>query len=462
MKLFIWKYKDTPQENYFSGDCTYLDKIQIENVLRFPSFNQEFNSETDFTELKTGNFSVRVSRLQTETSANGDTIEDFLFPSDKDNKFLCMFQVSETNILANIAGFIQIDSITIDCNNNGYYIEFNVIGILREFAEYYDGKNIEALTENENVSFYQYIVDRHWDTQIHWAVENQLSLDTKVGSAVIASTPLQRDLILNHSIDISQWCGFKDIALGLGFSFILVPAQANPFNSNTPFFFLYLFWRSDALQSITLQVLEHEKSISSRYNNKWVYQASRHHITSIYGLSRTDINGWMINADSIYNFDSLVGINSRPIFIAATILTGRGQQGDNIEIHPSMSELTIVQWPDIFTFNENLYNISAGFLPKINAGSITYPRIFVLNYIYIPEAGYYVDSGIQTIMETTAIPEYRFLLSGIKENKKLKVIYDTDLGLFSKFTADSKDYLIERISNMDIYNQTAVIDCIEI
>jgi len=463
MKLFIWKYKDTPQKNYFEG-CTFIDKIQINNVLEFPSFNIEFNSETDFTELKTDNFSIRLSRLQTETSANGDTIENFLFPEDKDNKFLCMFQVSETNNLANIAGFIQIDSIKIDCNTSGWYIEYNVIGILREFAEFYETKNIAMLTPtvSPQTTFNSYIQNLHFTNQRNWYLANQLGMTTKAGAEVKISTPLQSNIIYRQ--DISQWQGFKDIALETGFSYRLICSNIDPYAFNEISFNLILFWRSDALQTITPQILEHEKSISLKYNNKWVYQANRHHIYTVGGNSETRINGWLMNEDTLYNFDTYAegtGNPGYPVFIAAGTSERFGNQGNDIRIVGTGADTVIVNWVDIFAFSESLYSVT-GLYGKFKAGSITYARVLVFDFTYNLTTGNYNDSGVQQIMANTAIPEYRFLLRGIKETKRIKVIYDTDLGLFSKFSDGVKDYLIERISHIDIYKQTAVIDCIEI
>lgn len=481
MTLYIWKYKDTPQKNYFEG-CTYIDKIAVQSFLEIPSFTQEFNSETDYTQLKTDNFTVRLSKLSPEKSVNGDTLEDFLFPAeDKDNKFLVLFELkpaeSEEDLFSRRAGFIQLESLVINetlpsgTDSNGkskWYIEFTVIGILREFAEYYESKNINALNSSWNdITFDNYLQNLHFSFSPLWQLENRLNMTAKAGAEVKVSSPLQNDIITNHGINISQWRGFKDTALGLGFSFQLICNSLQPLNHDTPYFSLYLFWRSNGMQTVTIDIIEHLKGVSLKYNNKWVFMANRHHITSQHEITRTDINGWLIRVDATYNFDSLPGWNSRPIFIAQGYSERFGIRQSNLLVEEILGQAFEIQWTDLLGFKENLFNVSS-FPPKISPGSITYSRIFVLDYSYTAIPAYYLDSGVQQIMANTAIEEYKFLIKGIKESKKFKVVYDknSNIGLFSKFSFSqdgiSKTFLIERIYDMNIYNQTCSIECIEI
>ncbi len=470
MTLYIWKYKDTPQKNYFEG-CTYIDKIAVNNFLEIPSFTQEFNSETDYTQLKTDNFTVRLSKLSPELSAEGDSLENFLFPSEeKDYKFLVLFEpktvITEDDTLSRRAGFLQLDSLVINDTHGEWYIEFTVIGILREFAEYYETKNIQMLNPAwDDITFDNYMQNLHFTKTPLWEINNRLDLTSKVSFEVKVSTPLQSNIIYRQSV--SQWRGFKDIALELGFAFQLICHTLNPYNLSSPYFTLHLFWRSEGLKTVSIKVIEHVKGISQKYNNKWVYMANRHHIQEVPNLGqRTDINGWMMNADTIYNFDTPAGINNRPIFSAGGTSERIGNQGTNIVIDPTTAtgdEITI-EWTDIFGFNEKLYSVT-GIYGKIAAGVITYARIFVQDYTY-NQYDNYNDWGVTAITVNTAIPEYRFLLRGIKEIKKLKAVYDGEIGLFCTFdftqNGETKTFLIERIANIDLKALTCEIDAIEI
>jgi hypothetical protein len=102
---------------------------------------------------------------------------------------------------------------------------------------------------------------------------------------------------------------------------------------------------------------------------------------------------------------------------------------------------------------------------KFRAGSITFPRCFVKDW-NIDRMNNYSDSGTEQIKENTAIPDYKFLLSGMKSLKKVKLYMDDlyELSIFctTRSFNDGKTYWCQRIDNLNIHERTADCEFVEV
>jgi hypothetical protein len=110
-----------------------------------------------------------------------------------------------------------------------------------------------------------------------------------------------------------------------------------------------------------------------------------------------------------------------------------------------------------------------------------------INWIEIPmydcSISYY-GSNIWTIKKTTPVRmfeeyydnnywcellnyvagQYDYLLTNLKKTKKLTIVHSDffDISLYNKFTYDNKEWYIEKIENIDIVNETADIEVVEV
>lgn len=137
---FIWikKYKniDGTIPNYFDNrpmvDELYTQRFFDEG---FPHFNDEHNGKDDFWKFVRGDFNFKFSLLQSELSAQGNTIKEFLKPQhDFRAKFIVWIQLHNDNIL----GVIDISTFIIDYTftERTYDISFKCYSIQKEFEEW--------------------------------------------------------------------------------------------------------------------------------------------------------------------------------------------------------------------------------------------------------------------------------------------------------------------------------------
>ena len=102
------------------------------------------------------------------------------------------------------------------------------------------------------------------------------------------------------------------------------------------------------------------------------------------------------------------------------------------------------------------------------AGVVMYSRIFVNSYHRKILPFEYWDTGSDTILEKLMMPEYKFLLRGLKKTKKLKVKFDTAFKLFDHFVMPfstggiPETYWINRMGNLDLEKMTIEIEGVEI
>ena len=485
MKIFIWKYANNNM-NYFEEGFSdnYIDRICILRVLDIPVFNEEFNARNDFNELKAGDFTLTLSLLDEARSANGDNLHDFFFANDRDNKYLVVVQFKEPEVYEDLysrrSGMIDLTSIEKDTtvSKNKWQVTFSVNGILREFAEYFSGSDMADDYHNEqDIYFDYYLYDSHnpqysplLQQSTSFLVKNILALENKLGFNPKLASPIHHDILNIHYAEnkqnINRWTLFKELAKGFGFVYRLICSCNIEDRVQHPTFDLVLFWRSDGLKEVDLKIIEVQEVISNVYNNKWIYQANRHEIWTFgHALQQTMCMGWASNGYDIYNWDRIISnINFTPVFIVAASSSRWGWSGSDLIIKSGTSPQILVPWQDVLSFQEILY-ITSGMQGKFRAGSITFPRCFVQHW-NIDRMNNYSDSGTEHIKEYTAIPEYKYLVSGLKAVKRVKVYMD-DLNELSIFCTtrsfnDGKTYWCQRIDNLNIYERTADCEFVEV
>lgn len=473
--------------NYFEDGFldNYIDKIRITRVLDIPVFNEEFNAKNDFNELKAGDFTLTLSLLDDARSANGDNLHDFFFANDRDNRYLVVVQFKEPDVYNDFysrrCGFIDPNSIEKDTtiSKNKWEVTFSVTGMLREFAEYFSASDMADAYHNEqNIYFDYYLYQNNnlgcslLQESTGFDVSNKLNFLNKIGFIPKLSSPIHHDILNIHISEnkqnINRWALFKELAKGFGFVYRLICISGTIELINYPHFSLNLLWRTDGLKNISIRVAEVTDTISNIYNNKWIYQASRHEIWRQSGIDRTLCMGWALNKDNpnnIYNYDKVItNINFKPVFIVAESSTRWGYSGTDLIIKPVSTPQFLVKWNDVMSFKEILY-IFSGLPGFMSAGSITFPRCFVRDW-NINQMGMYSDTGVELIKLNTAIEEYKFLISGVRSIRKVKIYMDdmNDLSLFCTTQSfnDGKTYWCQRIDNLNIYEQTADCEFVEI
>jgi hypothetical protein len=350
--------------------------------------------------------------------------------------------------------------------------------MLREFAEYFSASDMADAYHNEkNIYFDYYLYGSNDDNSLFpistaFTIKNDLNFYNKLGFNPRLSSPIHHDILNIHinenKQNINRWALFKELAKGFGFVYRFICVSGNIESVNYPYFNLILLWRTNGLKNVNIGIVEAVDTISNIYNNKWIYQASRHEIWRQSGIDRTLCMGWALNKDNpnnIYNYDRVItNINFRPVFIVAESSTRWDYSGTDLIIKPLSTPQFLVKWNDVMSFNEILYIFSGlpGFMP---AGSITFPRCFVHDW-NINQMGMYSDTGVESIKLNTVIEEYKYLISGVKAIKKVKVYMDdmNELSLFctTQSFKDGKTYWCQRIDNLNIYEQTAECEFVEI
>lgn len=497
MKAYIYKYtndlinNETP--NFFMDgfEDNFVDKIVlIDSIIDFPEFTDEWNSQDDFMEWKVGNFDLLLSPLFGEKSINSDTLEEFFFGNVKDFRYLCIVEPIEPNVYADFycrrAGFIEPNTIDFDktVTKNKWQISFTVIGMLRELADRFITDDItgDAFNTHPNnidmMDFIYYPGDRDHSllggaSLGTFGFKDNLNLKAKLGwdHNPILSTMIYDDLFNTHSAEnsgnMNRWIIFKEIAKGFGFIYRLVCTEVLDELAHCPHFELNLLWRSSGVKNVDIEIITEEKDvISNIYANRWIYQASHQEIWTFGPTHRTLGTGWVSNGTQEYNAEKPIGsINETNIFRLAESSERYGYSGTDLTINWDSGRYTI-HWNYIFSFKEILY-ISSALEGIFNlGGSTTITRCFVKSWSWDPLHQGYSDEGAAEIKALCPLTEYRFLCSGAKIIRKLKIFLDGifELSLFctSSSLGDEKTYWCQRIDNINYLKQTADVEFVEV
>lgn len=471
----IWKYYDEEMRYYFNDSATvdyhptYVDRIQINKVAEFPTFDLKVENNGGLLDYTAGDFRVRLSLLQTETSVSGDTIREFLFPEIKPCKFLCQVYISDD---CHWAGFFTSTDLTqaLSYNKNDKYIDIKVTGALREFADSYSQLNQGTRVPGSHGfwTFEAYLI-YHFDERSTWSLElPSTSYKDRIGSTNVGfNTELQRlvNLYGTGFNNVPRWETFQGLRRGLGFDIKLQFESPSVFITQRPDFKLKIFWLPDIIEddAINVNILTHdvEYVLNSKPN---LFIPSRYSTVTfttgdqklLQGVVFSDTDTISISAnDSEYPSGG-----SMPAFIRLT-------NGDFLFVQGATKGKELLYYQDglggskTFDFDSAIqqvdmeyYSYSQQIYDSIfRKGAMTYAFFF-------GEGANHRHNKVQEYL----VNIYKRFLSGIKEVKILDVEFlgNEGIDLYKRISSNDKDYYISEINSIDLFNKTASIKAIEL
>lgn len=471
--IAIWKYYDAEMRYYFNDSATvnyhptYVDRIKINSVVEFPTFSIKAENRGGLLEYTAGDFRVRLSYLQTETSVNGDTIKDFLFPADKPCKFLCQAYFNDN---CHFAGFFTSYDLTqaLTWNNNDYYVDIKVTGAIKEFADSYSQLNQGTRVYNGNAFWtFEAYLPYHFDYRTTWSFElPAVNYRTRIGSANVAfNTELQR--LVNfygaNFNNIPRWETFQGLRRGLGFDCLLQFEQPDQFITERPDFKLKIFWITDLIdeEPITLNILTHDTEYI--LNSKpYLFIPSRYSTVTFPTGDQSLYQGIVFgknNSISISANDAEWNPRSMPAFIKI-------KNGQFLNVPGGGTDKELLYYQDggggsaTYNYDYQLQQIDMEYYAYSQAiydstfgkGAMTYAFFF-------GEGANHRHNKIQDYL--TSI--YKRFIGG-KEIKILDVVFNGDesINLYKPFTINDKTYCITEINNINMQNRTASLRAMEV
>lgn len=492
MEILFKKYKPAPDgtlHNYFEPavsnvleDSLILNKLPIES---FPVFNIEAEDVNDFFQIKPSDFDITVSFLETKRTSLNKSVKEF-FTLIENCKILVIFKYGGINF----SGFIDISSIdknyTFQENHNE--ITFTVAGILKEFSDYYKTVPLKKVEIDSPLSFDSYFNEGYHFTDVYAVgssgkalINNQLYIQNRTGFKPIVYKKLQNS-IYDRNIDVgfcNQWKTFEETAQQLGFVYLLEVRNSTKYNAY-PQFELIMFWRNSGGAVTIDKIMEHHEGYNLPDTNKfivlrpyeWIYVQGqgegRQEFTMSEGVIFNNTSLWYI--DSRYNLfnnlhwqqfchDLKYRMVTPPIGIEATKSTVLGHFTTNTyvweeDIANQTEELTIPT--DNTRYSTAFIN---NFLP---AGVAMYSRIFHEGNGALSSFTY--DYGSVQLYLATFSHEYQILLSGFRETRRYKIRYNenTTVKLFSKVFIGEKIFFVNRITDLNLIEQSATIDLLQL
>jgi hypothetical protein len=135
--IHIRKYKETDGKikNYFDNpafvDEFYTQKFFIDGI---PNYREELNSKDDFFKFLAGDFTIIFSMLETELSAEGYTIKEFIKPQHDFNKLFFVYIRLENK---DLFGILDVSSVIIDYTKTEkkYEVKADVYALEKHFTE---------------------------------------------------------------------------------------------------------------------------------------------------------------------------------------------------------------------------------------------------------------------------------------------------------------------------------------
>lgn len=428
-------------DNYFAGNYSYNDHIVLERQLdnSFPIFKEEWNEEDDVQKLQTGYFDLNLSLMETVKSRLGlnlyeffNRIEDIYYYKEK---YLIVVETGSRTYSGVIekGGGIVAD---MTFSDNRYHVNLQVTGIEKEAVEYLKQIKLRRFDEVVNPDFEDdYLPNWHFkDINPLLGLSTQLDISSKVGNQVLFWSGLQRELFdqgYNES-GLSVWDGLKSFMLTLGIAMKVV--KRNAAGSNSPFYELVLFFRSDGFNNIgsISRYIKHRKSYMVT-TGKYFFIPTAH------------ANGVANENEEI--FHGLLYGNNFEMFTDFS-------SGENAILHQidnKIYSLLIAPTPIVVDSSVNVINQFGMSLTLRNHLGYTWNCPYARCLLEAGQPGARYDR----IIKSCAIPEYQRLLEGTKARKELKLKIEDDMNLVvgSKAVIDSKEYICDRINSFDDLNK---------
>lgn len=480
MEYVIHKYSGT---NYFKSTTQYVDKMTFTEIFAdgFPLFNYETEDISGIAIYKGGEFDLKLSLLQSNTSITGKSIKDFFMGSNRDYFYLInVFFGSQK--FSGVAHGSQISAdFTFSQNKNEIRIIFK--DILQEWRDINENSSLSSLQINNNdlLTFEEYVI-RHFQGLTH---------DRVLIGTPINKTYLQRlqpylgpgglppisayffgdfyNFITNKS-NISRWEAWKEFIKGIGCNFKMqVNGSSVGELPNLPEYQFEIFFMED-LESetpATIQIIEH-KEFTTAKRFKWLYLKYRSLILSGVDYS----NGIVFNTTQSYQSDT---DNAANHLYPSLLLTfdNKVLTYDN----GVSSEITLIRDSDFIELD--LIQYAYGFTPGIgigklypldeaDGGGMAYSQCMMCTVANEPPPTSNIDFYYHIPVNKYAIVNYKRYLNGLQKAKQFKVVFSesTNLKLWKTIKVNDGNgeelYYISAIRDIDLRNETAEIECIKL
>mgnify|MGYP001375990340 FL=1 len=402
MPVYINKYAGN---NYFHSR-QLVDKLVLHTLPAdgLPVFRYETEDQLEPGSFRSGDFDIKISLLQQETSQlRGLGIRDFFLGDEGDFYYLVILKPGESSF----CGIAKQSQLSADYtyNQNRYDITLTCKDILIEWSRRCDAvaNSTIQFSNGEQLTFESYM-QRHFDGLTSGIVTVKTPLKKYVERLRELYSNIQwcyalgdyRNFITGQE-NISRWETFKELAKGLGFNFEMY-VNAGTEEMSEPEFIFNIFFLADLAEETPLQleVIEH-KEIISPPKLEWLYLKYRS-----FSLSEAEYSdGIFFSSNMHYGSDTDHGDGETLYPTCALSMGSRLLSYINAN---GNTEKTVVRGIDFreLELKQYGYNLNTGRpigklypLNESRGGGMAYARIFNCARVHGGELDFYSFAPIQ-------------------------------------------------------------------
>lgn len=465
MAVYIWKYSG---DNYFDTDTSYLDKIQINWLPQdsFPIFNFVTEKISGIAQYKTGDFDLKLTINGDETSASGDTINDFFRGGTRDYKYVIGIGIGTKQYW----GFTTNEFIIF--NYSTRTLEITCARAETEASQAFNKGFIKLLGSDQSFDTYLSNFPHLFQSNI-----TRLTITTAFSS--YANLIAEPNVIANAEIHnnggwvgtVNTWDGFLGLMVGTGLNWKFVYANDTiNFTENYPLFNIQVF----SMQNLTactsiLQIIEAE-DLNIFRKLEWLYfKNAEFDITQMSNFTGNDLtieDGTVSNGSITYHADSFWArfTNILPLPIPSYwypgFTTDNLTPGTKYIISPPTITKTNYLGIDTQTVDLPLYRWGEVAYPTYAGQSVSFSRVLTTSHgidiFGIPSV------NAHRAVQTFAMLQYARYIGGLsKRALRLKIIYngseDFDLWKTLSVITDgiARTYYISEINNINLTKREA-------
>lgn len=463
MPVYIKKYTG---DNYFRTR-NYVDGITIEQLPEdsLPRFGYETENNAAVGQYRAGDFDLRLSLTQTETSALGLNIKDFLLGTDRDFYLLVIVVIGSQSF----SGTVQPGNITGDYNyhEGGMYVTMICKDIMLEWAARC------GMVANSTINWGTgtlYTFEQYMYMHFAGITSDVLLLGLPSVSYLSRLEPYGdpgecfafKDFFdfITGQVNISRWETFKELAKGIGFNFEMYLNPGTELTS-APEFIFNIFFITDLTSStpVTLSVLKHNDYTTAK-RLQWLYFRYRYFTLS--GVEYTQ--GVLLDSVDTYYTDTDQSNGTTLLPAIVITLNGKLIAVTDISGNSIKNVINDIDCKE-FELHNYTYDLGTGggigkLYPLdetgVTGGGMAYCHIF---HTTIAPSQYDFNP-----IQRYAVTQYRRYLKGLQKAKSLQVRFDdtTDIRLWKTTVLNDgsgdETYYINAVRNIDIAKGTAELE----
>ncbi|MCC6865766.1 MAG: hypothetical protein IT280_06350 [Ignavibacteria bacterium] len=467
MPVLIKKYRGN---NYFM-EREFADKLDLEFIPSngLPVFRLETDDPAQPGSYRAGDFDLMISLLQNERSQTGLNIRDFFLGEDRDYYCLVIFKLSETQSFCGIARSEQITG-SYTYSQNRWHVKLTCKDILIEWAKLCDAVSSSLINFANGVqlTFEEYII-RHFSgltgdiVLINFPQKTYLERVREIYSNIQWCCALgdYRNFITGKE-NISVWETFKELAKGMGFNFEMYLNEGTEV-LNEPEFIFNIFFLNDLVNNTAIEpeIIEISESILLQ-KPKWLYLKYR----SIIFNDAEYSDGIFFSNSQLFESDTNHGDGTTLYPSLALTMNGKSLSYINSS---GVTEKMILRDLDFMDMPLKQYNydLSTGRpigklfpLNETEGGGMAYARIFNCARVHNGEADTYDFLPVQE--NTRLIYSVINKIQNHSFSLKIKLNFQKRLSTKSIFLINSKKYIVNSISDLNLKNNTAEVQVSQI